>query len=150
MRIVIQRVKEAKVSVVNKQVSSIGKGLLLLVGIGKDDTPKDVNYLANKIKNIRIFDDDNKKMNLNISQIKGEILSVPQFTLYADTLKGNRPGFDKAANPEVAEEIWKKFNNLLRDEGIQIKEGQFAAKMQVQLINDGPVTIWLDSKRHTL
>ena len=148
MRIVAQRIREAKVIIDKKQFSSIGKGLLLLVAIGKDDTYKDISYLANKIKNIRIFDDNNKKMNLDINQIKGEILSVPQFTLYADTLKGNRPGFDEAASPAVAEKMWKEFNGLLRSEGISVKEGQFAAKMEVQLVNDGPVTIWLDSRKY--
>lgn len=147
MRIVIQKVKEAKVIVAGKEISRIDKGLLLLVGIGKQDTNADINYLANKIKNMRVFDDNNKKMNLDINQIKGEILSVPQFTLYADTFKGNRPGFDEAASPAVAEKMWKEFNGLLRSEGISVKEGQFAAKMQVQLINDGPVTIWLDSRK---
>ncbi len=148
MRIVIQRVKQAKVIINKEGFSNIGKGLLLLVAIGKDDTYKDINYLANKIKNMRVFDDNNKKMNLDINQIKGEILSVPQFTLYADTLKGNRPGFDEAASPDVAEKMWKEFNGLLCSEGISVKEGQFAAKMQVQLVNDGPVTIWLDSRKH--
>lgn len=146
MRIVIQKVKEAKVLVAGEEISSIGKGLLLLVGVGKGDSYEDISYLANKIKNLRIFEDDNEKMDLNIKQIKGQILSVPQFTLYADTHKGNRPGFDKAAGPKIAEENWIKFNNLLRNDAIQVREGQFASKMQVQLINDGPVTIWLDSK----
>ena len=146
MRVIIQRVKEAKVLVADKEISSIGKGLLLLVAVGKEDSDADINYLADKIKNIRIFEDDNEKMNLDIKQIGGQILSVPQFTLYADARKGNRPGFDKAAEPKAAEQVWKKFNNLLRNNTIPVKEGQFAAKMQVKLINDGPVTIWLDSK----
>ncbi len=146
MRVIIQRVKEAKVLVADKEISSIGKGLLLLVAIGKGDSYADISYLADKIKNIRIFEDNNEKMNLNLKQTKGQILSVPQFTLYADTAKGNRPGFDKAADAKTAEKIWKEFNNLLRDDAISVEEGRFAAKMQVKLINDGPVTIWLDSK----
>jgi len=146
MRIVIQKVKQAKVIVNEKGFASIGKGLVLLVGIAKDDTCKDVGYLANKIKNMRIFDDSNKKMNLNITQINGEILSVPQFTLYGDMYQGNRPGFDEAAPPEIAKELWKTFNDVLRKEKIVVKEGQFAAKMQVALVNDGPATFYLDSK----
>ena len=146
MRVIIQRVKEAKVLVDDKEISSIGRGLLLLVAVGKEDSDTDINYLADKIKNMRIFEDDNEKMNLDIKHIGGQILSVPQFTLYADARKGNRPGFDKAAEPKAAEQVWKKFNNLLRNNTIPVKEGQFAAKMQVKLVNDGPVTIWLDSK----
>ena len=146
MRVIIQRVKEAKVLVDDKEISSIGRGLLLLVAVGKEDSDTDINYLADKIKNMRIFEDDNEKMNLDIKQIGGQILCVPQFTLYADARKGNRPGFDKAAEPKAAERMWKKFNNLLRNNTIPVKEGQFAAKMQVKLVNDGPVTIWLDSK----
>ena len=146
MRVIIQRVKEAKVLVGDKEISSIGRGLLLLVAVGKEDSDTDINYLADKIKNMRIFEDDNEKMNLDIKQIGGQILCVPQFTLYADARKGNRPGFDKAAEPKAAERMWKKFNNLLRNNTIPVKEGQFAAKMQVKLVNDGPVTIWLDSK----
>lgn len=146
MRVVLQRVKEAKVMVSDNEISGIGKGALLLVGVEKQDTDADINYLANKIKNIRIFDDNSGKMNLDIKQVNGEILSVPQFTLYADTRKGNRPGFDKAAEPEIAKKAWLTFNNLLREASIPVKEGQFAANMQVILNNNGPVTILLDSK----
>lgn len=146
MRIVVQRVNEAKVIIDKEHISGIGRGLLLLVAIGTDDTPEDVGYLANKIKNLRIFEDSNGKMNLNIKQINGEILSVSQFTLFAETRKGHRPGFEGAAKPEMAQDIWRRFNEALREDAIPVKEGRFAAKMQVQLVNDGPVTILLDSK----
>lgn len=146
MRIVVQKVKEARVIVNEKEFASIAKGLALLVGIAKHDTYKDISYLANKIKNMRIFDDDNKKMNLNITQINGEILSIPQFTLYGDMHKGNRPGFDEAAAPKIAKELWRNFNDILLKEKIVVKEGQFGAKMQVEIVNDGPVTFYLDSK----
>ncbi|MBI5056499.1 MAG: D-tyrosyl-tRNA(Tyr) deacylase [Nitrospirae bacterium] len=146
MRILIQRVKTAKVIVDGQAVTEIGKGLLLLAGIGKDDNKDDIEYLARKAANLRIFEDEMGKMNLNVNQVRGEVLSVSQFTLYADTRKGNRPGFDQSASPDIAEEYWKLFNNMLREEGLTAKEGIFAAHMEVSLINDGPVTIWLDSK----
>lgn len=146
MKILIQRVKTAKVSVGDKNVADINKGFLLLVGVAKDDTSQDIEKLSKRIVNLRIFEDDNGKMNLDITQVKGQILSVPQFTLYADTRKGNRPGFDLSAAPDVGKEYWSKFNGLLRDCGIDVKEGIFGAHMEVHLINDGPVTILLDSK----
>ncbi len=107
---------------------------------------EDIDYLCKKVSNLRIFEDEHGRMNLNVLQVEGKILSVSQFTLYADTKKGNRPGFDRSANPEMAKEYWEKFNNVLRENGIDVKEGIFAAHMEVELINDGPVTIWLDSK----
>jgi D-tyrosyl-tRNA(Tyr) deacylase len=146
MRVLVQRVKNAKVVVDNKTVAETGKGLLLLVGVGREDTIKDVEYLAGKIRNLRIFGDENGKLNLNVKQVGGQILSVSQFTLYADTKKGNRPGFDKSAGPEMADEYWKLLNSLLREQDIEVKEGVFGAHMEVGLVNDGPVTIWLDSK----
>lgn len=146
MRILVQRVKNAKVAVEGRDVSGIGQGLLLLVGVGKDDNEDDIEHIAKKVINLRIFEDEQGKMNLNIKQANGKVLSVPQFTLYADTRKGNRPGFDRSAGPEMAKEYWVKFNDLLRDNGIDVKEGFFGAHMEVELINDGPVTIWLDSK----
>lgn len=146
MRILVQRVKNAKVVVDGNTISETGKGLLLLVGVGKDDTLDDIGHLAKKILNLRIFGDDEGKMNLNIKQAGGQILSVSQFTLYADTGKGNRPGFDLSADPVMAVEYWERFNVLLRDDGIDVKEGIFGANMEVDLTNDGPVTIWLDSK----
>lgn len=145
MRILVQRVKSADVTVEGRKVAAAGKGMLLLVGIGRDDTVEDIERLAKKVINLRIFEDENGKMNLNIKQTGGEVLSVSQFTLYADTKKGNRPGFDRAAAPETAKEYWERFNELLRKEGMKVEEGVFAANMQVGLINDGPVTIMLDS-----
>lgn len=146
MRILVQRVKSSKVVVEDSDISQIGKGLLLFVGVGRDDNQEDADYLAKKVMNLRIFEDEQGKMNLNVQQVSGQILSVSQFTLYANTRKGNRPGFDQSAAPAIAEEYWRKFNNMLRENGIEVQEGVFGAHMAVELLNDGPVTIWLDSK----
>jgi D-tyrosyl-tRNA(Tyr) deacylase len=147
MRVLVQRVKEARVSAKGNDIARIGPGLLLLVGIGKDDRTEDIEWMVKKMASLRIFEDERGKMNLNIAQIKGKILSVPQFTLYADTHKGNRPGFDASAEPQIAKEYWQKFNTLLQERGTEVKEGNFGAHMAVSLINDGPVTLWLDSKQ---
>jgi len=146
MRVLIQRVKEAKVVAEGKGRSEIRQGLLLLVNIAKDDEEADIKYLSKKVTDLRIFQDDLGKMNLSVKKVNGQVLSVPQFTLYADTRKGNRPGFDLSQEPKMAKEYWERFNELLRDEGIDVKEGYFGLHMDVALINDGPVTIWLDSK----
>jgi D-tyrosyl-tRNA(Tyr) deacylase len=146
MRVLIQRVKRASVKVDPGRVAAIGKGLLLLVAVGKDDVHADIGFLAGKISKMRIFGDDNGKMNLDIKQVNGSILSVSQFTLYADTRKGNRPGFDQSAAPDIAKKYWLQFNEAVRSNGVEVKEGIFAADMEVELVNDGPVTIWLDSK----
>ena len=143
MKAVAQRVKSAKVKVNGKDVTEIKCGLLLLVGVGKGDSEEDIGCLARKIINLRIFDDAEGKMNLDIKQVGGQVLSVPQFTLYADTRKGNRPGFDSAATPETAKKYWERFNILLKDNGIDVKEGVFGEHMEVELTNDGPVTIVL-------
>ena len=145
MRSLVQRVKSAHVSVQGQKVASIGQGLLLFAGIGRDDDDTDVEYMCNKIVNLRIFEDAQGKMNFNVSQINGQILSVSQFTLYGNIRKGNRPGFDESAEPLKAKDLWIAFNNRLRDKGADVKEGVFGAHMEVELINDGPVTIWIDS-----
>lgn len=146
MRIVIQRVSEAQVKV-NGEISGIIKaGFLILVGIGQNDTTEDVEYLVRKVKNLRIFEDQNGKMNLSLNQVEGAILSISQFTLYADTKKGNRPNFTDSARPEQAIPLYEKFNNDLRKEGIKVETGIFGEDMKVSLVNDGPVTIIIDSK----
>ena len=146
MRILIQRVKHARVLIDDRSVAEIGPGLLSLVGVGRGDGPDDIERMSKKVVNLRIFEDEDGKMNLNVKQVNGCILSVPQFTLYADTQKGNRPGFDSSAEPQLAKEYWKRFNRLLEESGVNVKEGCFGAHMEVELVNDGPVTIWLDSK----
>ena len=144
MRIVIQRVKSAEVRVDGNLISSIGKGLLILVGISKNDTEKEVKEIAKKVPFLRIFEDEKGKMNLSIKDVGGEILSVSQFTLYADTSRGRRPGFEMAAPRDVAIDLWDKFNQFLREEGLKVKEGVFGEHMEVSLINDGPVTIIME------
>lgn len=146
MKVVIQRAKEASVTIENEIVGSIKKGLVLLVGIAPDDTTEDIEYLVGKIIKMRIFEDEAEKMNDSITDIGGEILSVSQFTLFAETKKGNRPGFSKAARPEISIPLYEAFNEALKVEGLVVATGKFGADMQVQLINDGPVTIVLDSK----
>ena len=147
MRIVLQRVKSASVSVDDVVVGKINQGFLLLVGVGPEDTSDDASYLARKIAGMRIFSDENEKMNLSIDQIGGKILSVSQFTLFADTKKGNRPSFTGAASPDFATNLYEEFNELLRTEyGLTVETGEFGADMQVSLVNDGPVTIILDTK----
>ena len=147
MRIVLQRVKSASVSIEGTVVGEIEQGFLLLVGVGPDDTRDDASYLARKIAGMRIFSDENGKMNLSIDQVGGKILSVSQFTLFADTKKGNRPSFTGAAGPEAANKLYEEFNEILRTEyGLIVEKGEFGADMQVSLVNDGPVTILLDTK----
>lgn len=146
MRIVLQRVDHASVTVDEKVIGKIQRGFLLLVGVTHDDAIEDMEYLVRKIVQMRIFEDEEGKLNRSIQDIGGEILSVSQFTLYADTKKGNRPSFSKAAPGDVALEMFEQFNGLLRDTGIPVETGQFGADMKVELLNDGPVTILLDSK----
>ncbi len=146
MRVLIQRVKRASVKVDGNNVAETGKGLLIFAGVGRDDDMEDIERMVKKVINLRIFEDEHGKMNLNVKQVEGEILSVSQFTLYADTRKGNRPGFDRAAGPGLAKDYWERFNDLLRENNVDVREGVFGAHMEVELINDGPVTIWLDSK----
>lgn len=146
MRVVLQRVSHASVTVEEKVIGKIQRGFLLLVGVTHDDTMEDMEYLVRKIVQMRIFEDEEGKLNRSIQDIGGEILLVSQFTLYADTKKGNRPSFSKAAPGDVALEMFEQFNGLLRDTGIPVETGQFGADMKVELLNDGPVTILLDSK----
>lgn len=147
MRIVLQRVKSASVSIDEEVVGNINQGFLLLVGVGPEDSSDDASYLARKIAGMRIFSDENGKMNLSIDQIGGKILSVSQFTLFADTKKGNRPSFTGAASPDLATKLYEEFNELLRTEyELTVETGEFGADMQVSLVNDGPVTIILDTK----
>jgi D-tyrosyl-tRNA(Tyr) deacylase len=148
MKIVIQRTKEASVSIEGMIMGEITHGLVLLVGIEEEDQQEDIDYLVRKISNMRIFEDSQGKMNLSIEDVGGEILSISQFTLYADTKKGNRPSFTKAAKPKTAIPIYDAFNAQLKATGLTVQTGIFGADMQVSLLNDGPVTIIIDSKQH--
>ena len=145
MKLVIQRVKSASVSIDGWVYNAIQQGLLLLVGVGPEDQQEDVNYAVRKLVNMRIFSDTEGKMNLSVKDIQGEILSVSQFTLFADTKKGNRPAFTGAAKPDMAEAFYQEFNKELAKE-VSVETGVFGADMQVELVNDGPVTIILDTK----
>lgn len=144
MRAVIQRVSRASVSVTNKEVARIGQGLVILLGVARDDEEQDVRHLAEKIVKLRIFSDENKLMNRSVLDVKGSALIVSQFTLLADTTKGNRPSFIAAAAPDKAKKLYELFIEELKCLGVkQVAEGQFGAYMQVELLNDGPVTIVL-------
>lgn len=145
MKVVLQRCKEASVTVQGEVIGSIGQGLMLLVGITHEDTDKEAAYLAEKIAGLRIFEDEEGKMNLSVTDIGGAILSVSQFTLYGDCRKGKRPSFIAAARPEQAEPLYNRFNEMLREKGLVVETGQFGANMDVALTNWGPVTIVLDS-----
>lgn len=147
MRAVVQRVTYSKVSVDGETTGEIKAGLNVLLGIGRDDTDKDIEYVAEKIVNLRIFEDENDKMNLSVLDVKGEIIVVSQFTLYGDCRRGKRPSYDKAARPEVAEEIYNKFIHYLKKFDIKIQTGKFQTMMMVEIHNDGPVTILVDSKK---
>jgi len=147
MRAVVQRVEEACVKVDGAEKGRIGKGFLVLLGVGADDTEDDAQYLGDKIAKLRVFEDDDGKMNLSLFDVGGEVLAVSQFTLYGDARKGNRPGFSSAAPPDKGEELYRKFVDTLKKRGLKVEEGVFGAHMKVRLVNDGPVTILLDSKK---
>lgn len=147
MRVVLQRVKSASVTVDNQVIGKVGKGYMLLVGFTHDDSIEDIDYIARKVANARLFADENGKINLSIKQVQGAILSVSQFTLYASTKNGNRPGFGAAQKPELAKENYHYFNEKLRSYGIEVQTGQFGADMDVALVNDGPITIIYDSNQ---
>ncbi|MBG9792350.1 D-tyrosyl-tRNA(Tyr) deacylase [Paenibacillus dendritiformis] len=146
MRIVVQRCKEAAVTVEGETVGSIGPGLMLLVGVTHEDTEQDVIWAADKIAGLRIFEDESEKMNLSVRDIGGAILSVSQFTLYGDCRKGRRPNFMAAARPEQAERLYDSFNERLRGLGLAVETGRFGAMMDVWLVNWGPVTLIVDSR----
>lgn len=145
MKVILQRSKKASVTVDGKTTGEIPSGYVLLVGVTHDDSQKDVDYLAKKIAHMRLFEDEEGKMNRSILENGGSILSISQFTLYGDVKKGRRPSFVAAARPEVAEPLWDRFNQALRDQGLHVETGVFGAMMDVQLVNDGPVTIVLES-----
>jgi D-tyrosyl-tRNA(Tyr) deacylase len=146
MKAVLQRVSQASVTVDGDTVGRIGVGLLVLLGVGREDSEEDARYIAGKIAGMRIFSDEDGKFNLDLAGVGGEVLLVSQFTLYADTRKGRRPSFTDAAPPEPAEALVNVCAQLLRDEGIKVETGRFGAHMKVDLLNDGPVTILLDSR----
>lgn len=147
MRAVVQRVTDADVSVDNKITGAIGKGYVVLLGVEEGETEADADYMVEKITGLRVFEDDEGKMNLSMMDVGGELLSVSQFTLLADARKGRRPSFVKAARPDEANRLYRYFNEKIRGKGIKVEEGIFQAEMLVRINNDGPVTILLDSKK---
>ncbi|TFE30734.1 D-aminoacyl-tRNA deacylase [Cohnella luojiensis] len=146
MKVVLQRVSEARVTVDDHVVGEIGAGLMLLIGVGQEDTEQDLVWMADKLAGLRIFEDEAGKMNLSVEDVKGAILSVSQFTLYGDCRKGKRPNFMGAARPEQAVSFYEQFNERLRSRGLRVETGRFGAMMDVSLVNDGPVTLILDSR----
>lgn len=154
MRIVLQRVSHGSVEVLDEETGkrdltfepqTIGQGYVLLVGVSDTDGDEQIAWLVHKIANLRVFEDENGKMNLSIGSVGGSILSISQFTLFADVRKGNRPSFVKAGAPDHAKQVWLRFNDALRAEGLDVKEGRFGAHMRVDIANDGPVTIVMDT-----
>lgn len=147
MRAIVQRVSRASVTVDGQVVGQIERGLLVLLGVGQSDTEADADYLAEKICGLRIFEDENEKMNLSVLDVGGAVLAVSQFTLYGDVRKGKRPSFDAAARPERAKELYEYFVSQVKAKGLRCETGIFQAMMKVELVNDGPVTILLDSTK---
>lgn len=147
MRCVVQRVKEASVTIAGETVGKIGPGYMVLIGVSVEDTEKDVRYMADKVPNLRIFEDAEDKMNLSLKDVGGEILAVSQFTLYGDARGGRRPSFIAAARPEAANELYEQLVASWREQGIHVETGRFRTHMEVGLVNDGPVTILLDSTK---
>ncbi|CAH2212630.1 D-aminoacyl-tRNA deacylase [Tepidibacter aestuarii] len=148
MRAVVQRVSNSSVTVDQNVVGKIDKGIMVLLGINDDDNSKDVEYLVDKIVNLRIFEDENEKMNLSLLDIKGELLVVSQFTLYGDCRKGRRPNFTDAAKPDKAVPLYEEFIDKAKKYGIKVETGKFGAHMKVDIMNDGPVTLLIDSKKN--
>lgn len=148
MRAVVQRVASSSVTVDEQKISNIEKGLLVLLGVTHEDTSKDVDYLIEKIVNLRIFEDEDEKMNLSLKDINGELIVVSQFTLYGDCKKGRRPNFTGAAKPDLANNLYEEFIEKAKKQNINVSTGKFGAHMMVELINDGPVTILIDSEKN--
>ena len=148
MRAVVQKVSQSKVTVDGEITGEIGQGLMVLLGVTHSDTEADAKYMAEKIANLRIFEDDDEKLNLSVKDIGGAVLSVSQFTLYGDCRRGRRPSFTDAARPEQANALYETFNTYLREEGVPVETGRFQTHMMVDLTNDGPVTMLLDSSKN--
>jgi len=147
MRAVVQRVSRAKVTVAREITGEIGRGMLVLLGVGHEDTEAGAEYLADKIVGLRIFEDDAGKMNRSVAEVGGAVLAVSQFTLYGDVRRGKRPSFDEAARPEMARTLYERFVSRVRASGLRCETGRFQEMMEVELVNDGPVTILLDSEK---
>jgi len=145
VRIVLQRVSRAEVRADGRKIASIGRGFLVLLGVARDDTEADAEFLADRVLGMRVFADDNQKMNLALGAVNGEMLVVSQFTLLADTDSGRRPSFTQAASPELARRLYEYFLSLVRKADVKVEQGEFGAMMEVELVNDGPVTIILDT-----
>jgi len=148
MRAVVQRVSKASVVVDGETVGKIGAGLVVLLGAGRDDTEKDVSYLVNKMSGLRIFEDEEGKMNLSVKDVDGEVLCVSQFTLYGDTRKGKRPGFSEAAPSDRAQKLYEQFCRELEEDGVKVATGKFQETMEMELVNHGPVTLLMDSQKN--
>lgn len=148
MRAVVQRVSRSNVVVDDSKVGEINKGIMVLLGVGEGDTEKEVDYMVEKILNLRIFEDEDDKMNLSLLDVGGELLVVSQFTLYGDCRKGRRPGFSQAARPEVADDLYLKFVEKAKEKGVKTETGKFQTHMMVELVNDGPVTLLIDSDKN--